>query len=254
MFIGALAAIVLLSFGTIAGPWSPLPGARSRTAFLSPTPSPSPLILAKEYIYAGGKLIATEEPTLLVAPANLLAATFSNTQINISWDANPTAHHYVVERANESGSFIAVNTHVTTNSYIDNTVSSVNAYLYRVRSADAAGNVSAPSNLDLATAITFDDDPFPQAPTLVRAQHILQLRQAINAVRQLTPSLNDYPWTHPITVGQTLIKGDDIEELRTALDEALVILELPPGGYTDAELTGRPFQKTYITELRNLVK
>jgi hypothetical protein len=258
IFMGTLAGIALFSLVTIAGPWSPLRGSRIRSAFLSsPPPSPSPGNPSKEYIYAGGRLVATEEPLALAAPTNVLAATFSSTQINISWDVNPTAHHYVVERATELGNFTPLNTNVTTNSYVDNTVASVNAYLYRVRSADAAGNVSTPSNVDLATAITFADDPFPASPTFtpIKAQHVLQLRQAINAVRQLTPSLQDYPWFQStLTAGQTPIKGDDIEELRTALDEASVILGFTPGGYTDSEITGQPFKKQYIKELRDRVK
>jgi hypothetical protein len=119
------------------------------------------------------------------------------------------------------------------------------------------GNVSAESNIDLATAITFEDDPFPFPPTqtVVRAQHVIQLRQAVNAVRHLTPALQDYSWMQgTLTPGATLIKANDIEELRTALDEALLILNLPTGGYTDPDLDGLLFQKYHITQLRDRVK
>lgn len=257
--VGGICAILLLAFGTIAGPWSPFPASRVRTAFLSPPPPlPSPANPSKEYIYAGGKLIATEEPNLLVAPTSLEADTFSGTQINISWTAPATApHHYVVERATQIGNFTTLNSNVTSTTYSDTTVANLTAYLYRVRSADAVGNVSAESNIDLATAITFEDDPFPAPPTQtdVRAAHVLQLRQAVNAVRHLTPTLGDYSWTQgTLTPGVTLIKAADIEDLRTALDEARLILGFPTGGYTDSALTGKPFQKYYITELRDRVK
>ena len=256
--VGGVCAILLLAFGTIAGPWSPWPGSRMRTAFLSPPPLPSPGNPSKEYIYAGGKLIATEEPSLLAAPTSVVAATFSGTQINISWTAPaPAPHHYVVERATQQGNFTTLNSNVTGTTYSDTTVANLTAYLYRVRSADAGGNVSAGSNIDLATAITFEDDPFPAPPTqtVVRAQHVLQLRQAINAVRHLTPNLGDYPWTQSsLTPGATLIKAVDVEELRTALDDALLQLNLPAGGYTDPDLDGLPFQKYHITQLRDRVK
>jgi hypothetical protein len=219
---------------------------------------PSPANPSKEYIYAGGKLIATEEPTLLAAPTSLEADTFSNAQINISWTAPATApHHYVLERATQLGNFTTLNSNVTGTTYNDTTVANLSAYLYRVRSADAQGNVSPESNIDLATAITFEDDPFPAPPTQtsVRAAHVLQLRQAINAVRHLTPTLGDYAWTQTsLTPGVTLIKATDIEELRTALDDALVILNLPHGGYTDPDLDGLLFQKYHITQLRDRVK
>ena len=258
--IGCVCGILLLAFGTFAGPWSPLPGSKMRTSFFSP-PAPSPLPStanpSKEYIYAGGKMLATEAPSLLVPPLNVEANTFSHTRIDISWDPAANAHHYVVERASQAGSFTTLNSNVTGTSYIDNTVTNLTAYLYRIRSADSTGNVSSVSNIDLATAITFADDPFPAPPTqtLVRADHVLQLRQAVNAVRDLIPSLPDFVWTQStLTPGTTLILADDIEELRTALDQALQPLGFPIGGYTDPDLNGKFFQKQHITELRDRVK
>ena len=257
--LAGVCAVLLLAFGAVAGPWSALPGSRVRTAFLSPpAPLPSPASPSKEYIYAGGKLIATEEPNLLVAPTSVVANTFSSSQINISWTAPGTSpHHYVVERATQLGNFTTLNSNVTGTSYSDTTVANLTAYLYRIRSADASGNVSAESNIDLATAITFQDDPFPSPPALtqVKAQHVIQLRQAVNAVRHLTPALQDYSWTQgTLTPGVTAIKANDIEEIRTALDQALLILGFPTGGYTDSDVDGLLFQKFHITQLRDRVK
>jgi len=258
VLVGTVGAVLLLALATIAGPWSPLPDSRMRTAFFSPPPPlPSPGNPSKEYIYAGGKLIATEEPNLLVAPSSLIATTFSSAQVNISWTAAPNAHHYVIERASQAGNFTTLNSNVVGTTYTDTTVANLTAYLYRVRSADAVGNVSNGSNIDLATAITFADDPFPSPPvfTEVRAQHIVQLRQAVNAARHLSPVLNDFPWTQS---SQTLvgaqIKAQDVEELRTALDEAYLALGLSLNGYTDPQLAGHFIQKIYITELRDRVK
>ncbi|HEV8428727.1 MAG TPA: hypothetical protein VGQ41_12575, partial [Pyrinomonadaceae bacterium] len=141
--IGSVCLIVALGAVTVAGPWGTAPGIRRvRALFYSPPPPlPSPGSPSKEYIYAGGRLIATEEPNPLVAPTSVVADTFSGTQVDISWSAAPNAHHYQVERANNlGGSFTIVNSNVSTTSYSDSTVSAVNAYLYRVRSADAGGN------------------------------------------------------------------------------------------------------------------
>lgn len=259
--IGIVFLIMFLAFGVLAGPWSTSLGVRRiRELFYSPPPPaplPSPGSPSKEYIYAGGRLIATEEPNPLVAPANLLANTVSNAEISISWNSTANAHHYVVERATQLGNFTTLNNNVSGTSFTDNTVTGLTAYLYRVRAADAGGNVSQSSNIDVATAITFEDDPFPAPPTLtlIRAQHILQLRQAVNAVRHTTPSLGDYSWSQPsATLVGAPILGSDVEELRTALDQALLILGLTSGGYTDSTLAGRPISKLYITELRDRVK
>lgn len=262
VMIGCLAAIMLLAFGAIAGPWSSWLGTRRiRSAFFSPAPLPSPNNPSKEYVYAGTRLVATEEPNpapALAAPLLVAAATFSQSRIDVTWNASANAHHYVVERAGMQGesNFAAINSNVTGTTYPDTTVTSVNAYLYRVRAADASGNLSPPSNIDVATAITFEDDPFPAPPTLtpVRASHVTQLRQAINAVRHTVPGMQDYGWAQPINVGSSPIKANDIEEMRTALDQALIQLNLPNGGYTDSSLSNLLFQKLYITELRNRVK
>jgi hypothetical protein len=46
----------------------------------------------------------------------------------------------------------------------------------------------------------------------------------------------------------------DIQELRTALDEALQRLGLPSGGYQDSALGGVLIQKAHIQQLRDRVK
>lgn len=224
--------------------------------FYSPPP-PVPASPSKEYIYAGGRLVATEEPNPLIPPANVAANTVSAARVTITWNPSATAHHYVIERATQVGNFTALNNNVTGTTYNDDTVSNLNAYLYRIRSADSGGNLSPGSNIDLATAITFEDDPFPAPPTLtpVRAQHILQLRQAVNAVRHLTTTLSDYNWGQPsATLVGAPVKGTDVEELRTALDDAMQIIGLQVGGFTDSTLAGKPISKVYINELRGRVK
>lgn len=260
LMILSVCGIVLAVFVTLAGPLGPSRGSRKMNLFFSPaspSPLPSPSNPSKEYIYAGGKLVATEEPASLAAPANLVAGTVSNIQISVSWSASPNAHHYQVERAsNVGGAFTVLNSNVSGTAFTDNSVSGVNAYLYRVRSADAVGNLSAPSNLDLATAIVFDDDPFPAAPVLttIKAQHLVQLRQAVNAVR-VAANLSAATWSqNPIQQNVTPIMANDIHELRTALDQALGILGLTPGGYTNSSLSGQGIQKIHIKELRDRVK
>jgi hypothetical protein len=259
--IVSVCGIVLVVFGTLAGPLGASHGSRRlRSLFFSPpspSPLPSPSNPSKEYVYAGGRLIATEEPMPLAAPANLVAGTVANNRIDLSWSASPNAHHYQVERASNLGStFTVLNSNVSGTTFSDNSVSSVNAYLYRVKAADAVGNLSGPSNVDLATAIVFDDDPFPAAPVLttVKAQHVTQLRQAINAVRSVA-NLSAATWSqHPLQQTVTPIMANDIGELRTALDQALSALGLPAGGYTNSSLAGQFIQKIHIKELRDRVK
>lgn len=254
--IGSVCLIVVLGAVTIAGPWGTAPGIRRvRALFISPPPPPipPPNSPSKEYIYAGGRLIATEEPNPLVAPTGLVADTFSGTQVNVTWVAAPNAHHYQVERApNLGGTFTVLNSNVATTTYTDSTVTAVNAYLYRVRSADASGNLSAPGNLDVATAITFTDVPVTAGTTLIKAQHVTELRQAVNAVRA-TANLSAATWTDA-TLTNVIVKAVHVQELRTNLDAALTALGLTTSSYTDSSLTGVAIKSVHIDEIRQRVK
>jgi hypothetical protein len=256
----AIALIAALAAGTVVGPWRNTVAANKLRAFVTspfvPPPLPSPSNPSKEYIYAGSKLIATEVPTTLLAPTALIATTLSNlpvAQVNTSWTATAGAHHYEVERTtNIAANYTTVNSNVTATNFTDTTVSSVVAYLYRVRAVDSSGNVSPYSNVDLATAISFVDDTLQAGATTIKADHITQLRQAVNAVRAITTSLGQVSWAESITPGVS-IKASHIQELRTKLDDARSALGFGPCAYTDASI-GQLIQKVHIDQLRQCVK
>jgi hypothetical protein len=256
----AITLIATLAIGTVVGPWRSTVAANKLRALVTspfaPPPVPSPSNPSKEYIYAGSKLIATEAPTTLLAPTALTATTLSNlpvAQVSTSWTATPGAHHYEVERTTSiATNYTTVNSNVTSTSFTDNTVTSVTAYLYRVRAVDAAGNVSPYSNTDLATAISFVDDTLQVGSTTIKADHVTQLRQAVNAVRAVTTSLGQVSWAEGISPGVSIM-ADHIQELRTKLDEARSALGLSPCAYTDASI-GQLIQKVHIDQLRQCVK
>lgn len=253
---------VLISLALSAGilaEWKGLPGI-SKPLAVAPAVegsfnanSPS-----KEYIYAGGRLIATEEPTSsssLSAPAAFSATTISNAQINLTWNAPAgIVDHYIVERTQSLNSqFTQLEPNPTVASFTDTTVTSGVAYLYRVRAVDSQGLTTAASNLDLATAISFTDDPLVANTTTIKAQHLVELRQAVDAVRLLA-GLAAAIWTDPSPQG-VFIKKVHIEELRTNLDLALTELGLPTQSYTDSVLTtSTAIRKVHFDELRQRVK
>ncbi len=260
-YIGAaaLGLVIVLCLGTIAGPWRNTSGARRlRALFAAPAPPtiPSSSNPSKEYIYAGGKLIATEAPVPLVAPASLVATTLSDLstpQVSISWSATTGADHYQVERTtNVATNYSVISSNVSSTSFTDTSVTSVTAYLYRVRAVDSSGNVSPYSNIDLATAISFTDDSLTAGTTTIKSQHLTELRQAVNAVRA-TAGLSQANWSEDITAGLTTIKASHIQELRTKLDEARSTLGLPACSYTNASV-GVLIQKNHIDELRQCVR
>src|SRR5206468_3635895 len=164
-----------------------------------------------------------------------------------------TVHHYQIERAQSTGAgFALISSNVAVAAFSDTSVNSGTSYVYRVCAVDAAGNHSAYSNVDLATAISFTDEPLTPGTTTIRAQHISELRQAISAVRTLA-GLSAVTWTDPSLSGVT-IKAVHIQEMRISLDEALSSLGLPASSYTDSSLTGIAVKKVHVDELRQRVR
>lgn len=253
--------VSLLCVATIGAPWRNLAGSERLPSFLSSPPTvPTPSHPTKEYIYAGGKLIATEEPVNLLAPTNLNALTLSNLpapQISVSWGATTGADHYEIERTtNINGAYTTLSSNWTSTTYTDTNVTAVTAYLYRVRAVDSFGNGSPYSNLDVATAINFTDDTLISQSTLVKAAHVNELRQAVDAVRSAA-NLAPANWGGNVTQFSTTIQATHVDDLRTNLNAALAALGLPSCTYTDNSLTALQasfIKKEHIDQLRQCVK
>ena len=197
-------------------------------------------------------LLSSAGSLVTAAPTNLSVTGASSTTISLSWTA-PTGSidHYQIERSQSlfSGVFTAIaNTTLTT--FNDTTVSSVNSYLYRVRAIDGSGLPSPPSKIAMGTLITFADDPLVAGVTLIKAQHLYDLRQAVNAVRRVAV-LSDATWTDTTLSGIT-IQAQHLLQLRQRLGEALAVLNITVGPYTDPVLTAGAtlVRKEHIGELR----
>jgi hypothetical protein len=124
-----------------------------------------------------------------------------------------------------------LNPNPTTNSFTDNGVVGNATYLYRVRAVDASGACPSEfSNIDLATTIIFTDDPLVAQSTIIKANHVSQLRLAVNAVRAAA-GMGAFSWFEdPLQQGMTTVKAQHITQLRDNLNPALTALgfsELP---------------------------
>ncbi len=217
--------------------------------------------LAKEYIYAGGRLVATEEASggggsAPSVPANLVATASSSTQVFLQWDVSSgSVDHYEVQRIENivTGSFITLSPNLTTNSFTDIGLTPDRTYIYRVRAVAAGGNGSGFSNLDLATTIIFADDPLTAVVTQIKAQHVTQLRLAVNAVR-VAANLQAASWEDPSLTGLS-VRAIHIQQLRDNLGPARQAIGVPAQNYTNQPLTqGIVVFKAHIEELRQGVK
>lgn len=222
---------------------------------------------SKEYIYAGGRLIATEEPSTAngpapAAPTSLAATAVSSNSVTISWQApadTSLIDHYEVERAESyQGPFtrITPDPGPGASSMPDNGVTTGKAYLYRVRAVNATGQASD-YRMDLATAIVFTDQLTSSTP--IRAQHLIELRQAVNAVRHLA-GLPAATWTYadPVSSPPEQRRGiylEDVTDLRTQLNPALQALGINQDYPANPPLArGGPVNKEHFQQIRDRVK
>src|SRR5258706_318946 len=107
------------------------------------------------------------------APTGLGATAASATQVNLSWTAstdNVGVAGYRVERCQGAAcsTFAQVATPTAT-SFSDTGLTAGTSYSYRVRAADAAGNLGAYSNIASATTPAAPDTTPPTAPTVLSA-------------------------------------------------------------------------------------
>ncbi|MDQ3743380.1 MAG: fibronectin type III domain-containing protein [Acidobacteriota bacterium] len=234
------------------------------------------LQLSKEYVYAGGRLVATEEPTPLPSgppPTNLAAATTSinppAATVRVTWAAPSSGAplSYVVERKAAGGQFQPVGQPVTApaTSFDDTSAGEGAAYLYQVKAVYAGGGTSGYSNTDLATTVAFSDDPLvgandPHSPaTPIRARHLTELRRAVSAVHALAGMGAVTAWTYPDPVSAPAsqrrpVYKEDVQDLRARLSEALPVLGITPPTYDGITKYFTKVQAAHFQQLRDAVK
>jgi hypothetical protein len=100
----------------------------------------------------------------------------------------------------------------------------------------------------------FTDDNIMVGVTTAKAQHILELRQAVDAMRAVS-GLGGAPWTDPALAAGGTIKAIHILDLRTYLDDAATRLGYSTSPYTDPGLTtGFIIKRIHIEELRQRIR
>lgn len=204
------------------------------------------------YREADQRLLTFAAPLLILsAPTNLAVDTASSTQIHLSWTApSGSVNHYQVERSQSLTGSFAIVANPSTTSLDDTPASGVHSYLYRVRAIDSFGAPSPPSNMALGTSITFIDANLQAGVSVVKAQHLTELRQAINATRSIA-GLSAATWTHS-DLTNALIYAVDVQELRDKLSPALSALSIAESSYDDATLAAGTtlIKKVHIDQLR----
>jgi hypothetical protein len=192
-------------------------------------------------------------------PMNV-AATFESSVkvVWVSWSAIAGAYDYEVEVTDSRGftgifSVREVAGYAATTTgfgWNDLTICA----RFRVRSVDSAQGRSGWSNADIATTMTFTDDPVSPGSTQIKAFHVQELRTAAGLARTVA-NLPAYPYTNSLTPSESLVRAVDLGELRTALSQALGALGVLTPTWTDPSLTaGTLIKAAHLQQLRNATK
>lgn len=180
----------------------------------------------------------------------LEAHSVGTTSVELLWTGPDGEITWEVQRRSSDESVFTALARVSESPYIDSTAVAGEAYIYRILRV-STGEYSNPA---LATTFSFSDDPMIAGQTIARALHVTELRDAVQKVRTLA-ALAPASWTHSVAA-MSLIRLEDVEELRSALDPALISLGLGSPSYTDPTLTRyvTPVRAAHIRELRLAVK
>lgn len=282
-----LIACVLLASGYAATRYSPL----RRVVGLAPLTEPAAqapdnFTLAKEYVYAGGRLIATEEPepaatptptpagpapTSLVATASLPG--IDTAEVRLTWVApSPAPLSYVVERASVRVSDGSKTDYAPLSQPVTNVPTQAAPYLdpsppaqgmvyaYRVKAVYTGGE-SGYSNQDVATTFRYTgDDPLvgagdPLRPaSAVRAANLMELRAVVAAVRTLA-GVGAATWKgDPPPRMWDPILADHFAELRVQLNPALEALGISPMPADASIISQQPVKKEHVQDVRDKVR
>ena len=119
----------------------------------------------------------------------------------------------------------------------------------------SAGTTLSKANAFAYLPAAFTDDVLVARVTTSKGKHVLELREAVDALRAvagLAPAVWKDSTLSPFS---TVIKADHIKELRAYLDEAAARLGYPAAVYTDPDLAaGSVIQRAHIEELRQRIR
>jgi hypothetical protein len=192
---------------------------------------------------------------VVAAPAGLVAGATGGT-VTVTWSAVPNVDNYEVERKIGTGAWTAIATPVAA-SLNDSPTVPKGVVLYRVRGV-RYGIRSDPSNHDVAYTKTFTDDPvLTAAPrTNIKARHIVELRNAVNGLRELSglPDVFASSALDENIVRTQVIDDADFTFLMSSLNTARNAAGLASISFQTTPAPGAPAAASHLTDLRGGVK
>jgi YD repeat-containing protein len=119
----------------------------------------------------------------------------------------------------------------------------------------SAGMILSKANAFAYLPTAFTDDTLVARVTTSKGQHVIELRQAVDALRAVA-GLGPSPWKDPtLPPFNTIIRADHIQDLRKYLEEAATRLGYPAVTYADPGLGAKAvIRLVHIEELRKRIR
>ena len=214
--------------GLAATAWAVLTDLNANPFQPTPTPTPEGLLI-NSVVPAEGRAGGGQQIKLIGSFANLSTVTMGGV---------PAAWSY---------SFGTSQIAVTTPPHA---VGAVNIVL-----SSTQGNAYSKANAFAFLPTVFTDDPLVATVTIAKAQHIIELRQAVDALRAVA-GRPPAPWTDASLVPtSTVIKAAHVIELRMYLEDAAWRLGFSEASYSDPALKPRfVIKRVYVEELRQRIR
>jgi hypothetical protein len=221
---------------------------------VGPPAAPTVLAVAPNALTFVAKKLGPGGPLVSVTPPTAIGVSF--TGASPTWTATATPSQAWLHVSNGSGSgagqFIA---------YVGNAGNAIGGASVLSAtitvSAPTAGSIDIPVTLnvqDVVTPVAFTDDPLIAATTVVNAIHLIELRLRIDALR-VRAHLSTFTWNDSLLVpGLSVIRAQDILDLRAALNDVYAAASKPLPVYTDPNLgSGTLIKVVHVAELRSAV-
>jgi hypothetical protein len=218
--------------------------------------APSPSTLRREYVYLGGRVLASfapSAPSLSVQIVDPLPNATVQSPVTVL--AVPQVASGTVARVDfyRNGVLSGTDASAPYGASLSSVPPGAHTLHARVvlTTGVAASSPPVPVLAGCGGLGSFTDPTLTAGSSVVKAVHFMELRNGIDCAR-VVHGLSAYGWSEAIVAGLTVVKAAHVGELRTALNQAYSAAGLSPPQFTDPSLSaGTPIKVVHIQELRN---
>lgn len=195
-------------------------------------------------------------------PASNVNAVAAGTSVTVTWSAGSGAEKYLIQRKVAGQPWTeAGQVNAPTLSFTETPLATGGMVVYRVVSAAGAAYLppeslalSLPSNNDFANVNSYEVITIEVTP--IKAQHQIELRQAVNALCDAIGAPPEYqPGDLQLSslLGK-VVEDEDFTSLLTRINNARGFAGVGPASFTETPVAGMPVKRDHLQNLRDALR